>query len=402
MRVYNTGPVRPAVQGVVSAALIAVITLLLYQFPARLFFGLHGHGVQPYGLAYIAAFAVLTVWGGRRLGYWALLLAALGAALLLPPRSNLGIGDARGWLELAVLLLFGVMTVPAVDRGRTNFKPGQGRIRRVRAVFRRLFGLPYRLYALPSLMRHRPDVLLICSHMRSGSSLLSHLLFSHVDVCGYGEAHLYYTGAPDFDTLVGKVLMVLRRMPNGLRERFVLDKVIHSSYMDAPKVLPALRGRVRVILLVREPHGSLSSLINTFGYSENFSLNHYIDRMTFIARAAEEMASWTEAEGGRAVAVTYDQLLQRTEPAFRLVEDYLGLTQPLRENYEVLPSTGRIKIGDVSANIRSGAIIRDGRNSKPVLPLSEGTLARASAAYRQCLDTLERCCRFLPNDTESV
>jgi len=44
-------------------------------------------------------------------------------------------------------------------------------------------------------------ILLILSHMRSGSSLLTHLLNSNPEIIGYGETHIQYASEQDFKKL---------------------------------------------------------------------------------------------------------------------------------------------------------------------------------------------------------
>jgi hypothetical protein len=191
--------------------------------------------------------------------------------------------------------------------------------------------------------------------------------------------------------------MIARRSPPGAVHRhYVLDKVLHDELLNPSKVMPKLRGRTRVILLVRGPREALSSIIRTLDYSEALALEHYLSRLASITQGAELMSAWADEE--RAVAVTHDQVLHRTEEAFHLLEDYLGLTRPLQQTYEVLPTTGKLRIGDPSPNIRAGVILREEKPKGHPVVLSPTTLARAEEAYNLCLATLSRCCRMLPSD----
>ena len=115
MFAFRLRPLSPTVQGLLSALLILLTTLGLYHFPARLFFDTGLHAVEPYGLAYVAAVALMTLLGGRRLGFVTLGLAAVGALFLLPPRSSLEVGDTLGWSELCGLVLLGTATVVGAE-----------------------------------------------------------------------------------------------------------------------------------------------------------------------------------------------------------------------------------------------------------------------------------------------
>jgi hypothetical protein len=364
-------PSQTFMQYAVAFAAIAVIMAILWAF-------------SPWvaGLVYVAAIAVLTRWGGRHLGYFTLGEAILGTVVVwLTPHPSPTIGAAQRWLELSVLIFLGLLGIFAADRGKGTLR---------RATF-----LLYRLYALPDRLLHRPENLLIFSHMRSGSSLLSHLLFSHPDVCGYGENHSIYSEPADLDALTGKVMWVRRRLPGTLRERYVMDKILHNIHLDLPTLAPLLRGRVRVIFLVREPRASISSMIKTFGYEEWWARDYYVERLAFLARTAEALSGWDGKF--RPVFVNYDQILHQTDAVFALIEDQLDFAQPLQQHYDVIPETGKATIGDTSANIRSGTIVRDRPAPKELAP---ETVALGEEAYRQCLETLTRCCRTLSPVTE--
>lgn len=71
-------------------------------------------------------------------------------------------------------------------------------------------------------------MILILSHMRSGSSLLTHLISSHPDVIAIGEAHLSYLGTESRHQLVGKVYTRARKLL--MQEGYVCDKVLHDRH----------------------------------------------------------------------------------------------------------------------------------------------------------------------------
>ena len=369
----------------VPTFLVAIATALLYHLDTRLFFDTGRHTFQPYGLIYVAAAALLTWRGGRRLGFVTLSLALVGAAYVLPPRDTMTIGDRLGWAELGALMMIGataVLVVGAWPRTRGAVSPK-------REWRKRLNKLVFRAYALSEGSRQH-DFVFIFSHMRSGSSLLTHLLATHPEVCGYGETHLTYSRPSDFDALIGKVMLMRRRFPGTLRERYVLDKVLHNFYLGRANLSLLRQRHAHVVFLTREPRGAIASMMQTFGYTETRALDHYLTRLKAISDAALALTDQASpAAGERPVAMTYRQLLEQTEPSFRLLERSLGLSEPLHEEYRVLPTTGTAKIGDTSENIRSGAIIRAERTPPR---LSAATLTRAEEAYRQCQSVLTQTC----------
>lgn len=385
-----------------SLVLVFTITICLSQASVRLFFDGTSLDFRPYGLAYVAVCVLLTLFGGKRWGFLTLTWAAIGAAYLLPPRSSIAIGDALGWMELAGMIVLGGVAVLGTDAfsdhyiksERIPFWLDQRRIPPWRIALNKHV---YRAWSW-SDRRRLPQYLIIFSHMRSGSSLLTHLLSTHPTICGYGETHLTYAAEEDLASLVGKVMLVRRKWPGRLRERYVLDKILHDMYLEQQALALLLLPQIRVLFLYREPRGTLKSLIRTFGFDESQALDHYQRRMASIARAAEALDDRSgDPVNDRAVAVSYRDLLQRTEEAFRLLEQYLGLSEPLSQEYRILPTTGKDKIGDPSANIRSGTILRERPESEIVL--SEETLQAAEHAYRRCVIVLRRCCRMLPEES---
>lgn len=98
--------------------LVAVSTALLYHLNTRLFFDPGRHIFQPYGLVYVAAIALLTLRGGRRLGFVTLSLVIVSALYVLPPRETLAVEDPLGWGELGALMMFGAAAVLIVGARR--------------------------------------------------------------------------------------------------------------------------------------------------------------------------------------------------------------------------------------------------------------------------------------------
>jgi len=104
-------------------------------------------------------------------------------------------------------------------------------------------------------MRARRRHLFLLGHMRSYSSVLSHILGSHAQIDGYCETHIKYRTGFDLWRLQ-------RRVPKltgePLRGDYVLDKVLHD-YPIAPSILNS--SRTRGIVLVRRPGASVRSII---------------------------------------------------------------------------------------------------------------------------------------------
>lgn len=229
----------------------------------------------------------------------------------------------------------------------------------------------------------------ILSHMRSGSTLLTHLLASHPEIIGYGETHIRYKGPKDFDALVADVLQTLGRSPLPGRERYVLDKLLHDHLLEPDNVRLLIEARVRVVFLLREPRGSLASMLKHLEMTEQNAALYYITRLVTLERYAQALAPHAAC-----AALTYDQLLYRTDESLELLKSHLGLRHAPAENYRMLPTTGQRRAGDFSPNIFAGSIVRGGEEPGGPQPSAE-VLEGAGRVYEHCRTALEQTCRHV-------
>ena len=241
-------------------------------------------------------------------------------------------------------------------------------------------------YSLVLKLRTPLKCILVLAHMRSGSSLLVHLLSSNPDICGFGETHIDYRTKHDLSRLSYWVLYKLRRFPLPGRETYVLDKIVHNSHLRTDD-LPILCARdVKVIFLIRDPRGALRSLMESLNYDSHRAVRYYCDRLSTLARHARYLAG-----SGSCALITYEDMLSRTEDVFGLLEHYLELEHPLSEQYRLLRTTGAAGTGDFSAKLFSGQICRDeGRLTLP--PMEAGLSREAVEVFQSCLRTMARCC----------
>jgi hypothetical protein len=242
------------------------------------------------------------------------------------------------------------------------------------------------LYSLKN--RWRPEkFIFILSHMRSGSTLLTHLLVSNPAICGYGETRTRYFSRREFGILTGKVVYTLRGELRSSGKRYVLDKLLHDRFVG-PECVETLCGAdVKIIFLLREPLGTLGSLVRRLGHTEAHALDYYLQRLKMLQKYGDTLTPKSSC-----VALTYDQLLHRTQDIFRLLEHFLELDCSLMETYRILPTTGRRRVGDPSSKIRSGKIIRD----EPARgEISDDTMKLAKEGYERCFASIHNTCLTL-------
>lgn len=139
----------------------------------------------------------------------------------------------------------------------------------------------------PFARRH----LFLLGHMRSYSSVLSHILGSHPRIDGYCETHTKYRTHLDLWRLHRRV----RKLTGGpLGGDYVLDKVLHD-YPMARSILDS--SRTRGIVLVRRPGASVRSIIemglnySPVAWHRNFELvaRYYETRLAALLRLTEAL-----------------------------------------------------------------------------------------------------------------
>ncbi|MHC4946988.1 MAG: hypothetical protein ACYTG1_01815 [Planctomycetota bacterium] len=227
--------------------------------------------------------------------------------------------------------------------------------------------------------------LIVFSHMRSRSTLLTHLLGSHPDISGYVETHLRYRRPRDFLKLR---YQVSKAVGGATVSRYVMDKVLHNWYIETDLIE---RMHVRPIFLVRDPDEALPSIRRIMrnkpeDEAVRRSVRHYVKRLRWMKRCARDLTR-------PGIFLRSSDLIDRTEGVFRLLERELELSCPLSEEYEIFDRTGRPRAGDPSATIRTGRIVRDGEAAPDDLaPYPPELLDEARTVHERCVRALRRHC----------
>jgi hypothetical protein len=197
-------------------------------------------------------------------------------------------------------------------------------------------------------LRNR-KILMVVGHMRSGSSLLGHLLAENPEICAYGETHRKYKKPRDFESLRRDLVSVR----NGVSRSSVwfCDKVLHDYLPD----LELLRSDyVYVLFLARAPGDTLPSIVkiwNDPGLKMEQASDYYLRRLEFCRTLADQL------DRRRSFFLEYDDLIQNGEAVLSRLSAFLSLDRPLKTNYSILPTTGVPGFGDPSQNIYAGRIV---------------------------------------------
>ncbi|NEP18646.1 MAG: sulfotransferase [Leptolyngbya sp. SIO4C1] len=246
---------------------------------------------------------------------------------------------------------------------------------------------PFRVALRPAPYRF----LLILSHMRSGSSLLSHLISANPEIIGYGETHLEYAEAADFKRLLENLYWHAQEFRTlsdwqklRMHHRYAMDKVLHNKKFLTDSWLTS--ASVYAIFLLRQPARSLASIADLKpDWDESKTLTYYTERLTKLVDYAQLIDS-----PQRTLLLTYEQLLNDTAAALSTLQQFLQTQASFSENYQLLKTTGMKGVGDSKGSIKAGKIVRSQRQlTHRVAP---DALARAQASYDSTTERLSQLC----------
>ena len=169
-----------------------------------------------------------------------------------------------------------------------------------------LFLLARRLYALgPPL-----PAVLIMGHMRSGSTLLLHILLTNPRLIGCGERNAAYSSHLDLDKLA--VAARLAQRAPFRRVQYAVDQINHDKFTPSGDFLKD--ERVLLIFLVRNPAPTIHSILEltrTF-YGGAWTVEKTVDYYCRRLRTLTEHATCLE-DKQKVMALTYDELERATK-----------------------------------------------------------------------------------------
>ena len=231
-----------------------------------------------------------------------------------------------------------------------------------------------------NVLKPRQPLFLI-SHMRSYSSLLSHVLNSNSQIDGYGELAISYKSPLDLLVMRHNVVLTTKQPLSG---KYVFDKLLHKKFELEDSVLEA--SSARVMIGVREPESTVGSIM-AMGQAKAKpdwkaqparASQHYTNRLKHFVKTIETRSD--------CLVFPTDAIINDTDAFLSGLGGWLKLKEPLSPSYDVGPRTGRPGFGDTSANISSGVITSD----RPAhdLDIPENLLDEIWDAYHRTLDTL--------------
>lgn len=229
----------------------------------------------------------------------------------------------------------------------------------------------------PHIVTCETKYLFILSHMRSRSSVVSHVLGSNPDICGYSELQQSYSGRLD---LLRMRAEIYQESQSRLSNKFMLDKLLHDHCLISDEIFRLVQPKV--IFLIREPESTIKSMINLgrrTGVAEYQNPErvgqYYCSRLHSLEYYAGKVA-------GDYFFIDADDVVSRTEGVLASLTNWLGLQTPLEKNYSSFQNTGKRQRGDSSDNIKSGVI--KSTKAHPNISIPRDVLLKAEASYRSC------------------
>lgn len=227
--------------------------------------------------------------------------------------------------------------------------------------------------------------LFMFSHMRSRSSVLSHILGNNPEICGYKELHLSYKSR--FSLLRMRAELSCE-LDDELSGKYLFDKVLNNYEVSQALVKQA---DPKVIFLLRGPEATVKSIINMGDITgiewykdPEKAMNYYCARL----EALEVLAGMV----GECVFIDSNDLVDNPEIVLGKLDKWLNLTAPLNKKYSSFSGTGSIGDGDPSENIKSGVLTRTKEHEGIALP--KDILRRGEVAYDHCRQLLLRKNKF--------
>lgn len=220
----------------------------------------------------------------------------------------------------------------------------------------------------------------LLSHMRSRSTVLSHILGSNSQIYGYRERHKTYS---NYKSVVDMRIELGTEFNASLKNKYLFDKILHNYYLDfnlMKKINP------KVIFLLREPESTIKSLIS-LGISRNVqSYENPVQAQKIYSSRLKVLEMYAQRMKGKFFFVESDDLIDDSDNLLLSLSEWLELDEPLDRNYSTFPHTGRPGFGDPSQNITSGNLFKTSGHSD--INISSEVLEAANASYVQCKELL--------------
>ncbi|HEC06618.1 MAG TPA: hypothetical protein ENJ12_07190 [Thiolapillus brandeum] len=241
-----------------------------------------------------------------------------------------------------------------------------------------------RITSIPRALLSGTKYLFILSHMRSRSSVLSHVLGSNPGICGYRELQFSYRGRISLMKMQIRLLFSDPVCEPG--DQYLLDKILHNYYLFSDRAFEL--ARPKVIFLLRKPEHTIKSIIKMGHITGIDWYKDPVEATEYYCSRLSGLEEYARKFGTGNLFIDSEDLVDNTDHTLHRLTKWLNLEVPLDNRYSIFPDTGRPGYGDPSNNIRSG-MIRNFEGSDNIT-LPPETLDRATGSYEKCRNLLLR------------
>ena len=240
----------------------------------------------------------------------------------------------------------------------------------------------------PGVLSGDNKYLFLLSHMRSYSSLLSHILGSHDKISGHSEMHLPYRKKADLMTLRYRVYMSDKEKLNG---NYIFDKILHNHPISDNMLND---DNTKVLFMLRKPEDTLKSIMKMSENMNNPSRINDIDKIgSYYFNRLVQLKNLAERTDGRAVYLDAEKIVNNTDFVLGFLSDWLQLPTKLSSEYKTFSNTGKPGFGDPSENIKQGKIVKNRESSNIIIP--EKLLKTADEKYYKSREIIMKRCAII-------
>lgn len=230
--------------------------------------------------------------------------------------------------------------------------------------------------------------LFILSHMRSRSSLLSHILGSNDGVAGHSELHQSYTTSRDILMMRARVSL---RCKSDISGKYLLDKLLHNNQVISRAILN--RPNVKLVFLLRNPQDTMKSIIGMMNITgDNINENSKVVLKYYRGRLLA-LENYAVMAGNNACFIESDSIIHETNDLLSALSEWLCLESQLEPTYTIFENTGLPGHGDPFGNIMSGKVVST--QSLSDVSLSSELIQEGESAYHTCRKILSDNCRTI-------
>lgn len=246
----------------------------------------------------------------------------------------------------------------------------------------------------PEIILGNSKYLFLISHMRSYSTLISHLLGSSEEINGYKENHLSYRSTGDLIHLRYRTQQAIEARLDGT---YILDKILHNHAEISPKMLK--KDTIHILFTIRKPVETVKSIINMGSKLVDVEWYRDEDQVAgYYEGRLQKMCEYAKLVGKRGAYLDAEAILNHPEEVVSRLSGWLQLNKPLDTEYQTFKHSGQPFHGDPSKNILEGKIIK--KKGSYDIEISTATENRVIEAYKEAKRVIADSCAVL-NPIES-